>query len=487
MSEQDPPTLELQRKWGVAIAQELSFDFPCLVSPLIEGGVICDPTPFIQLLKNSDTASTAPIRAVFECIDRYTQYREGQVEAMKSELDNTKNEYMKLSKQLATLTEKITGGMGGASRRQTVDPDKFSGDEKDIAKRQVEYINWRSKIGRNITTDDKTFDSDFKQLQYGASMLTGSAYRLFQIRFDMLTSNRDEPANWPWKNLDGLFTDLNALYATMDLSKISDLKFKALWMKAKPYPQFLAEFQSLGQQAGKTKSQMVDELKQRVSRELAVQLKGQVTVPGPEEFEKWAALFQALWDRIEEDNYYSMLRDGKVPGQAQQRQIQNQHQQTQNTQQPATAQDAGDPMQLDAFGRQRPSKEQCRQQGLCFYCRKPGCSIGNCPEKAANDARFGNQTRQSRGNFQSMGRDRGSPQGRSSPLQTNWNPSRRGYQGNQFPRPQLQQLRQIEMGGYVPSDSESSADMYTPAGDSTASHTPFLSDFDRANQTQGNE
>jgi hypothetical protein len=29
-------------------------------------------------------------------------------------------------------------------RRLTTDPDQFSGEEKDIAKRQVNYVNWRS-------------------------------------------------------------------------------------------------------------------------------------------------------------------------------------------------------------------------------------------------------------------------------------------------------------------------------------------------------
>ncbi|KAI1668822.1 hypothetical protein Ptr902_13370 [Pyrenophora tritici-repentis] len=51
--------------------------------------------------------------------------------------------------------------------------------------------------------------------------------------------------------------------------------------------------------------------------------------------------------------------------------------------------DQGDPMVLDAFKDPKISRDQCAQQGLCFYCKKPGHNKLDCNEKKKNDAKFG--------------------------------------------------------------------------------------------------
>ncbi|KAK4232660.1 hypothetical protein C8A03DRAFT_39768, partial [Achaetomium macrosporum] len=291
-------------------------------------------------------------------------------------------------------------------RRLTTDPDQFSGEEKDIVKRQVNFVNWRSQVGRVIQTDDHIYRTEFAKLQYAAGRLTGEAYRLFQPRFDKLTEKKDEQQEWPWKTVGDLFKELNGLYATMDLGKTAALDLDDLWMKGQPYPQFLAKFISLATQCGKTDAQKVDDLKRKVSRELLEQFRGHIDVPGPEEFTKWCEFFQKLWDRQQEVAHYDKLRPSPKN---------NQSNHVHPRQEAASAQQTGgDPMQLDAVRRSFVSKEQCRANGLCFYCKKQGHGIGECEEKRRADARFGTLNRQ--------------PPNRTAP------PPPRGYR--QVPHPQ---------------------------------------------------
>ncbi|KAK4232832.1 hypothetical protein C8A03DRAFT_19963, partial [Achaetomium macrosporum] len=258
------------------------------------------------------------------------------------------------------------------------------------------YTNWRSQIGRNLVTDEEHFDTDFKKLQYVASMLTGDCYQLYQSRFDQLTAHKNgtpaDPAKgipadptgvWPWKSVDELFGSLNESYETMDLTNTAQLDLQKLWMKGTPYPTFKQQLQSLAQQAGMTPALMVTELKRRVSNELAEGLKYQViNRPAADDFPGWDRLFQNLWNALQSHNQDSLLRNGKVPGQIPKASFQQQ--------QPnplPVVRNVGDPMQLDAT-RRTLSLEECRGRGLCFYCKEPGHGIGNCQKRQEADARF---------------------------------------------------------------------------------------------------
>ncbi|ETO83702.1 hypothetical protein F444_02319 [Phytophthora nicotianae P1976] len=48
--------------------------------------------------------------------------------------------------------------------------------------------------------------------------------------------------------------------------------------------------------------------------------------------------------------------------------------------QTAARRDGPEPMDISQVTT-RPTVEQCRRQGLCFYCRKPGHRISDCPKK----------------------------------------------------------------------------------------------------------
>ena len=138
------------------------------------------------------------------------------------------------------------------------------------------------------------------------------------------------------------------------------------------------------------------------------------------------------------------------------------------------------------------TREHCRTNNLCFYCKEPGHGVDTCAKKALANAR--NTGRGSRGSFSNY-RGRGSYQGRgqatpgqslqqSQPAQyQHRNPDPRAYtnpqqyhtqqqhppQRPQFSRPQFGRLRSLEQG-FVEGEVSSNS----------ASPTPF----DSVSQTQ---
>ncbi|KAI9980523.1 hypothetical protein PInf_030160 [Phytophthora infestans] len=45
--------------------------------------------------------------------------------------------------------------------------------------------------------------------------------------------------------------------------------------------------------------------------------------------------------------------------------------------------DAPMPMDISAVATRSISKEQCRREGLCFYCKRTGHRIGQCPRRTS--------------------------------------------------------------------------------------------------------
>ncbi|KAL2019739.1 hypothetical protein VTK56DRAFT_9183 [Thermocarpiscus australiensis] len=325
---------------------------------------MANPKALIELISTSSPESEG-LQAAFHIIEAYLMHVDHEHQQDHQDLQDQLNS---TTAALAKAVVNANPDREKTGRRLTTDPDQFSGKEKDIVKHQVNFVNWRSQVGRVIQTDDHIYRTEFAKLQYAAGCLTGKAYRLFQPRFDKLTEKEDEQQEWPWKIVGDLFKELNGLYATMDLGKTAALDFDDLWDSRTP------------------NAQKVDDLKRKVSRELLEQFRGHIDVPGPEEFIKWCEFFQKLWDRQQEVAHYDKLRPSPKN---------NQSNHVHPRQEAASAQQTGgDPMQLDAVRRLFVSKEQCRANGLCFYCKKPGHGIGECEEKRRADARFGTLNRQ---------------------------------------------------------------------------------------------
>ncbi|KAI9920514.1 hypothetical protein PsorP6_015840 [Peronosclerospora sorghi] len=54
---------------------------------------------------------------------------------------------------------------------------------------------------------------------------------------------------------------------------------------------------------------------------------------------------------------------------------------------PKNVGDSGpEPMDLSCAGVVKPTKDVCRQQNLCFYCREAGHRIAECPKRRQGNA-----------------------------------------------------------------------------------------------------
>ena len=462
------------QKWGQQAAAIVT-KFPQLAQALSAGGMSADPTSLVGHVKHSSTSAEGfdAMMATFEAYITYLTNKESTEKERASELND------QLLVARADLNERLLAALETKkpdNRRRTTDPDKFTGEEKDPEKRQVAYLNWRSQVARVLATDDHIYSTQFDCIQYAAGRLAGKAYNLFQNRFDKVTLNKNRPELWPWQQkgeespMTALFRDLGALYATMDLTKTASLAFDKLWMRGKSFPQFIAEFQTLAEQCNKTDAQKVDELKRRVSNELAAALQNQATVPGPNAFAEWVTLFQALWDRQQEGIHFAQLRGSNAANQSHPQP----RQQPQAQQQPAPM-PAGDPMQLDA-GRFNLSSDECRRRGLCFYCKEPGHGIGGCQKRIEADARWGPHQGQDRRQFTPRPQNAPSPR----PQQSNQRPQQQQF-GQQYvqnwrqnqqnwQQREIQRVRQLDLGGYVAGEVDSN-DSYSPTPSATPSVT----------------
>jgi hypothetical protein len=274
------------------------------------------------------------------------------------------------------------------TRRTTKDPAVFTGDEKNISKRQIEYQTWNAQLRRNWIIDAPFFDTEFKKMMNIVGCMGGETARIYLVRFDNITKNATDPSGWAWRTAEDVLSTLDGQYVTIDLSHQANIDFDKEWMKGKPFPNFCARFVSLAEQSGKTSAQKVTEVRKRISDELAEAVKFQHTVPGDEDFEGWVNMLKSLWERQETEKHNSALRAANKTNNPFRQQQPQKQQQTQDALQVA---DKGDPMILDAAREKlTPGMRQlCVQKGLCFYCREQGHGVWNCPKKAAADARFG--------------------------------------------------------------------------------------------------
>ena len=282
------------------------------------------------------------------------------------------------------------------------------------------------------------------------------------------------------------------------------MEFDKLVMAKKPYQNFIAEFNSLAAQCGKTDEQKVDSLELKVSQELANEAAHQIIKPDRTNFAAWTALYQNIWNSLQESQHVDKLRAKQNTFY---RPAANPDPRTSATT-PAASTPDPDAMQLDAL-RPRPSREECVARGLCFYCRKPGHSRNECEEKKVNDARFSRANNVGTSQTQDFGGGRdgfGNPRGRGGYQARVGYQARGGYQahggygytdtdttqppagpqttwgqqtwGQQFQRPTNPRMRALEYG-YVEGEVSS-----------TTSSTPSVldaQDFTPSSASSGKE
>jgi hypothetical protein len=385
------PSQEQQLSWGRALASAIA-PWPRLQHLAETVGITANPTDLTPILnRENSTNGTGPLSAFFTLIENAMDHQSNQADT-----DNIdwQTKVTSLQVRVDELTDALTrvvgGGGSGSGRRISEDPDKFGGTEKDIAKRQQQYVTWRSQIQRCFGMDEHIFNTEFRRIQHIATLLKDDAYDIHQENFETVTENPTDPSRWHWQTHKSVFKTLNDQYATLDLSRQAGIDFDNLWMMNKPFQNFIAEFNRLATKSGKTNSQKVEALKVKVSQELADVSTNRSDKPRPDDFEGWSKLFQTIYQDLQEKAHLDKLRNNRPSARrALSMQPTFQHTNQPTTSSGSTDSDAGDPMVLDARRRPRPSREQCAQQGLCFYCKQPGHSRDSCVEKQKNDAKFG--------------------------------------------------------------------------------------------------
>jgi hypothetical protein len=410
--------------WGAALANHLRENFPNLAAAAREG-VALDCTAFISSILSND-ATTAQFTAICTVFENALARQTHQI----NQNDVT---IFTLQEQVQLLAR----AGRSAPRRITVDPEKFSGSDKDIAVRQQKYVNWRSQINRCFVVDSEVFDTELRRIQFISGLLTDDAYDVNRDFFDTITENPHNPERWHWQSAKAVFQDLNTQYQTMDLSLKASQDFDNLYMTNKPFQNFVADFNRLASKCGKTPEQKVEALRKKVSQELSDALAILVIGrPAKTDFDGWSRLCQDVYNSLEEQKHIDRLRNNRPGSQNPNRAAQNQSARgAQNNPTP----DAGDPMVLDA-ARPRPTRNQCREHNLCFYCKKPGHTVSNCEEKKRADARWG-QPGMAPPQEQTASPQFGYGRGRGQPYNRDHAYPGRGQYYNSLVRPQNAQSR----------------------------------------------
>jgi ElaB/YqjD/DUF883 family membrane-anchored ribosome-binding protein len=239
-----------------------------------------------------------------------------KLEEVRTETDNLRVQLAEAKDTIHTLTKSLIhngtlNGIGGSDRRLTKDPDKFGGMEKDTAKRQREYVNWRSQITRVFAVDSNIFNTEFRQIQHISGLLEDDAYELLRDGFNEVINHPLHPEAWPWKTAKGVFHILNNQYETIDLARDASLKFDNLKMGGKPFQNFIAEFNLLSTKCSKTPEQKVEALRLKVSDELAKSLAHRTGKPSKHDFDAWSKFYQEIYDDLRDEEHFAKLRASK--------------------------------------------------------------------------------------------------------------------------------------------------------------------------------
>lgn len=463
-------------EWNTAAARAFE-DHPNLQRTLLDPGtqLTADPSSFLHDI--AQATGGHPVAAGLGAIFDVFEFHMGRYFHIKNEDDDLigqlRMEKVTLNEQIKmiglTLAQRLNDVPDGRAtlvqggRRQSRDPSPFNGETKDIAKRQEEYLAFRTSVERCVAVDIHIFDTNFRQIQFLAGLLAGEALVNNQAAIARVTRHPAEEEQWPigWKTVHDALDQLDKQYITIDLARQASIDYDNCFMKKRPFQSFIAEFVRLATRCHKTNEQMVADLKLKVSQELIDVSAQHLTDPDKSDIGGWVTRWQSIYDKLEDKAHLDKLRASKGSEFRPQ------------TQKPQPSEDKkgvstvdeyrGEPMQLDKTQVQRISREECQARGLCFYCKKPGHAKADCTEKKKNDARYGR-------NGNGRGQALNLPPHQNVPIRNQpyspqytygWPPVRdqqpvgRGRGGNppRYPtfynQPYVPNLREVDMGGFV--------------------------------------
>jgi uncharacterized protein YoxC len=249
--------------WAYALATLLKKNFPH-ITDAVSAGLGSDPTALIKTIQD-DINVASGFQAMCTTVEAFIAYilnttaaEKGDLYAQIQVLNTDIQEKTDTLRSLAKSVEQLsapgqTSSMSSTTaRRISKDPESFSGGEKDVAKRQQQFVVWRSQLQSCFAQDTAVFNTERKKILHIAGLLTDDAYELHRTYFDTITQNLTMPDTWHWKTADDVFKTLSTQFETMDLAQQASQKFDNLYMLNKPFQNFIAEFHTLAQQCDKT-------------------------------------------------------------------------------------------------------------------------------------------------------------------------------------------------------------------------------------------
>jgi hypothetical protein len=350
-----------------------------------------EPTEIISILKGS-TALTDNFKALLNITHGLIQ----QITILEGDLDTTQQSLATSEQCVRTLISQLQPQQERAStHRLSTNPDKFTGMEQNITKRHQSYVTFEDKVVNCIEQDSHVFNNEFQRIHFIGGLLANDAYETVRDGLRTVKTNTD-PTTWRWPTHTELLKYLHSIYATIDLTWDAKMQLDKLTMGTTPFPNFLSSFNRLADRCKYQPVQKVEALKLKVTQELLSNaiLKG-VNL-GDDNYTAWCDLFQNTWKGMETIQHFKSMSDNKKKGTI----PQPQHPQTPPSQTlqvnlPVTPNP--DAMDLSAMRQgthtqnaMRPppgvdAREWCIKNRLCFYCKKPGHSLGDCNDKKTAD------------------------------------------------------------------------------------------------------
>src|SRR5438034_11678096 len=93
---------------------------------------------------------------------------------------------------------------------------------------------------------------------------------------------------WLYQTSTEFLAALDKQYATLDLAHAAGISFDKLHQANRPFQNFLAEFSTLAKKCRKTDEQKVENLKKKVSEEIATKIANDPNPPARDDFTAWA-------------------------------------------------------------------------------------------------------------------------------------------------------------------------------------------------------
>jgi hypothetical protein len=393
--------------WGATLSAAIESLFPA-IAIAVRAGVEYDPTLLVHQLceANPDDPAAWALRSMLQVTDTALEHAvyernvaQEQLQLRQTELQNCQSDLRKksdlcdiLSTRLASLisqpVQPLLQPSASYPKRLSKDPLPFDGEEKEIKRRQQGYINWKSQLRLCFAQDSALFNTEKIKILHTVGLLRGDAYNNNRAIFDYMTSHPDDVSRWTCTTSNTLFAALDRQYETLDLKLDAGIDFDKLFQRKMPFPNFIAMFETLAYQSGKTDEQKVDALKRKISQELAEKLATLENPPAANDYLSWVKKCRTFYENIRVYEHNQSYKTGLY------------RPRPTNDLPTALPSPQGDLIQLDRASLNRISsenREYCWANNLCFYCKEQGHSIENCKRKAVADSRTAD--RGSRRNF----------------------------------------------------------------------------------------